>query len=197
MSSSDRAVMLEALGWSRGGAKNNHLPDDIVNIIHQFVFFDIRTEAYREHIIKEEIKTDKIYALNHMMFQINDVLKYMFTTSFSSKYGVEYDSINITSNCCTICGEFVPVQDPIPANIRCYCSFITEEEIMDLEYQRQDNDFWEEEQDAERERERRRQNREFDKDFGDDTYSLEDDYSDRKPNWDEAYDYCDDDNSYF
>ena len=79
---------------------------------------------------------------------------------------------------------------------------------MDLEHERQDNYYLEEEEEeeAERDRERKRKNREFDKEFDKDydTYSLEDDpYSDREPNWDEGsessldYDYCDDDNSYF
>ena len=207
MSSVDRAVMLEALGWSRGGEENKHLPDDIVKIIHQFTFFDVRTEAYRVHLFKENVKADKLYALDHMMFQINDGLRRCGT----GKYGVEYNAINIGSNCCTVCGNFVALWDPIPENIRCSCRFLTEEEIMDLENERQDNYYLEEEEkEAERDRERRRKNREFDKEFGDeyhsdyDTYSLEDDpYSDREPNWDEGsecnldYDYCDDDNSYF
>ena len=205
MSSIDRAVMLEALGWSRGGEKNNHLPDDIVNIIHQFTFFDVRTEAYRDHLFKEDVKVEKLYALDHMMFQINDGLKRYAT----GKYGVEYNSINIGSNCCTVCGNFVALWDPIPENITCSCRFITEKEIMDLEHERQDNYYLEEEEEeeeAERDRERKRKNREFDKEFDKDydTYSLEDDpYSDREPNWDEGsessldYDYCDDDNSYF
>lgn len=206
MSSIDKAVMLEALGWSRGNNKNKHLPDDIVNIIHQFTFFDVRTKAYRVHIEKERIKADKLFVLDDVMFQINDGLRRFQT----GKYGVEYNSINIGSNCCSVCGNFVARLDPIPENIRCSCRFLTEEEIMDLEHERQDNYFWEEEEDAERDRERKRKNREFHKEFGDkyntdyDTYSLEDDpYSDREPNWDEGsecsldYDYCDDDNSYF
>ena len=210
MSSIDRAVMLEAIGWSRGGEKNNHLPDNIVNIIHQYTFFDVRTEAYREHLYKEDVKAEKLYALDHMMFQINDGLMRFQT----GKYGVEYNSINIGRNCCTVCGNFVALWDPIPENIRCSCRFLTEEEIMDLENERQDNYYLEEEEEeeeeAERDRERKIKNREFDKEFGDeyhsdyDTYSLEDDpYSDREPNWDEGsersldYDYCDDDNSYF
>mgnify|MGYP001042042512 CR=1 FL=1 len=203
MSSLDRAVMLENLGWSRGGEKNNHLPDDIVNIIHQFAFFDIRTEAYRVHLEKEEVKAEKLYALDHMMFQINDGLRRYGT----GKYGVEYNSINIGSNCCSVCGNFVALWDPIPENIRCSCRFLTEEEIMDLEHERQDNYYLEEEEeeDNEKDRERRRKNREFDKEFGDEYHSdYEDDpYSDREPNWDEGsecsldYDYCDDDNSYF
>lgn len=208
MSSIDKAVMLEALGWSRGGEENKHLPDDIVNIIHQFTFFDSRTEAYRKHLLKEEIKADKLYALDHMMFQINDGLRRFQT----GKYGVEYNTINIGSNCCSSCGNFVALWDPIAENIRCSCRFFSEEEIMELEYERQDNYFWEEEEDAERERERRRKNKELDKEFdkefadefADEIYSLEDDpYSDREPNWDEGsecsldYDYCDDDNSYF
>lgn len=204
MSSVDRAVMLENLGWSRGGEKNKHLPDDIVKIIHQFTFFDVRTETYRDHLFKEDVKVDKLYALDHMMFQINDGLRRYGT----GKYGVEYNAINIGSNCCTVCGDFVPVWDPIPENIRCSCRFLTEEEIMDLENERQDKydlEEEEEEEEAERERERRRKNREFDKEFGDEYHSdYEDDpYSDREPNWDEGsecsldYDYCDDDNSYF
>lgn len=55
MSSIDKAVLLEALGWSRGGKasykdkdsedrdQSSHLPDDILNIIHQLTFFDVRT----------------------------------------------------------------------------------------------------------------------------------------------------------
>ena len=191
MSSIDRAVMLEALGWSRGGKKNNHLPDDIVKVIRDFTFFDVRTKAYRVHLFKENVKADKLYALDHMMFQINNGLRRFQT----GEYGVEYNPINIESNCCTVCGEF-SLKDPIPENIRCSCMFLTEEEIMDLEHKRQDNYFWEEEEDAERDRERRRINREFDKkfdkEFGDeyhsdyDTYSEDDPYSDRKPNWDEG-----------
>lgn len=216
MSSVDRAVMLEALGWSRGGKasykdrkskyrdQSTHLPDDIVKIIHRFTFFDVRTEAYQQHIEKEETKYHKLYVLHFMMFQINDGLRRYGT----GKYEVEYNSINIGSNCCTVCGNFVALWDPIPENIRCSCRFLTEEEIMDLEHERQDNYYLEEEaEEDERDRERRRKNREFDKEFGDwdyETYSLEDDpYSDREPNWDEGsecsldYDYCDDDNSYF
>lgn len=200
MWSINKAVMLEALGWSRGGKKNNHLPDEIVNVIHQFTFFDVRTKEYDEHLIKEDIKAYKLYVLDDMMFQINNGLKHYGT----GEYGVEYKSINIGSNCCTICGDFIPVGIPIAENIRCYCRFISEEEIMDLERERQDNYFWEEEEDAERDLERRRKNREINEEFEDYTYCLEDDpYSDRKPNWDEGseysldYDYCDDDNSYF
>jgi|UniRef100_A0A6C0ILN9 hypothetical protein len=201
MSSINKAVMLEALGWSRGGEITNHLPDEIVDIIRQFTFFDIRTDLYNEHLIKKDIKEYKLYVLEYMMNRINYGLKRHGT----GKYGVEYSSINIESNCCTICGDFVPVWDrePIPENIRCFCRFISEEEIMDLENQRQDNDCWEEEQETEKEQDRRR-NREFDKDFEDDISSLDDNsYSDRKPNWDEGsecnldYDYCDDDNSYY
>jgi len=219
MSSVDRAVMLGALGWSRGGktsssykdreSKNRdqstHLPDDIVKIIRDFTFFDVRTEAYRDHLFKEDVKVDKLYALDHMMFQINDGLRRCGT----GKYGVEYNAINIGSNCCSVCGNFVALWDPIPENIRCSCRFLTEEEIMDLEHERQDNYFWEEEEDSERDRESRRKNREFDEEFGDeyhsdyDTYSLEDDpYSDREPNWDEGskyslvYDYCNDNYNY-
>jgi len=205
MSSVDRAVMLGNLGWYRGGEKNKHLSDDIVKIIHQFTFFDVRTEAYRDHLFKEDVKVDKQYALDQMMFQINDGLKRYAT----GKYGVEYNSINIGSNCCTVCGNFVALWDPTPENIRCSCRFLTEEEIMDLEHERQDNYYLEEEEEeAERDRERKIKNREFDKEFGEfgDEYhsDYEDDpYSDREPNWDEGsecsldYDYCDDDNSYF
>ena len=196
MSSVDRAVMLENLGWSRGGKKNNHLPDDIVNIIHQFTFFDVRSEAYRVHLFKEDVKADKLRVLDHMMSKINYGLRRCGT----GEYGVEYNPINIGSNCCTVCGEF-SLWDPVPENIRCSCRFLTEEEIMDLEHERQDNYFWEEEEDAERDRERRRINREFDKEFGDeyysdyDTYSEDDPYSDRKPNWDEGSE-CSLDNVY-
>lgn len=102
---------------------------------------------------------------------------------------------------------------PIPENIRCSCRFLTEEEIMDLEHERHDNYFWEEEEDVKRHCEMRRKNREFNKEFDDkfeddyhsdyDINSLEDDpYSDREPNWDEGseysldYEYCYDDNYY-
>ena len=208
MSSIDRAVMLEALGWSRCGEKNKYLPDDIVNIIHQFTFFDVRTETYREHLKKEKIKADKLYVLDQMMFQINDGLKRCET----GKYKVEYNSINVGSNCCTVCGEFVPVWDPIPENISCSCRFFTEEEIMELEHERQDNYFWEEEEkekeEEKRNRERRRKERDFENEIENldyDTFLLEDDpYSDRKPNWDEGSECslddeycCDDENYYF
>jgi hypothetical protein len=185
MSSIDKAVMLEALGWSRGGKKDNHLPDDIVRIIHQFTLFDVRSEAYREHLLKEDIKSDKLHVLDYMLYEINDGL----TRIQTGKYGVEYNHINIRSNCCSVCGEF-SILDPVPENIRCYCMFMSEEEIMEMEHERQDNYFWEEEIDDEREKERRRKNREeFGDDWGDsefdnDTYSLDDDYSDRSPNWD-------------
>ena len=201
MSSIDRAVMLEALGWSRGGNTNNHLPDDIVGVIHKFTFFDRRTKEYEEHLKKEDIKAAKQNLLRHMIFQINDGLRRCGT----GKYGVEYN--NIVKNCCTLCGNFWG-NDMLAENVKCYCRFmvISEEEIMDFERARYD--FWEDEKDAERDRERdrerRRKNREFDKEFGDwdyETYSLEyDDYNDRKPNWDEGsldYDYYDDNNSYF
>jgi hypothetical protein len=207
MSSIDRSVMLEALGWFRGGEKNNHLPDDIMNIIHQFTFFDVRTKAYSEHCMKKNVKVEKLNTLDHMMFQINDGLRRIQTGT----YGVEYNSINVKSNCCSVCGDFIPVLDPIPENIRCSCSFLTEEDIEKLENEHNDVYYWEEEQeDVERDRERKIKNRKFDEKFGDEyhsenhTYYLEDDiYSDRKPNWDEGsecsldYDYCDDDNSYF
>lgn len=200
MSSTDKAVMLEALGWSRGGKasyrdkkfidrdQSTHLPDDIVKIIREFTFFDVRSETYREHLLKEDIKSDKLHVLDYMMYQINDGLRRCGT----GKYGVEYNPINIGSNCCTVCGEFVPVWgDPNPENIRCSCSrFISEEEIMDLE-EYHDKYYLEKEKiDDEREKERRRRNRE---EFGDnwwcdsepdyDTYS-DDEYSDRPINWD-------------
>ena len=210
MSSVDKAVMLEALGWSRGGKKHKHLPDDIVNIIRDFAFFDVRTEAYREHLYKQKLKADKVYALHRAMFYINKGLKRIET----GKYGVDYTPMNIGRNCCTVCGNFVSLWDPISENIRCNCRFISEEEIMKLEYERQDNYFWEEEEDDERDRERKRKNREIDKELleesGDEIYSLYNDpYNDRKPNWDEGsdcsleydyydyYDYYDDNNSYF
>lgn len=193
MRSIDKVVMLEALGWSRGGKENKYLPDDIIKIIRDFAFFDSRTEAYREHLIKEDIKMNKQRVLFHMMSTMN----------IQPKYGSDY---------CVACGECVQIWDILPEKIRCSCQFFSEEEIMELEYERQDNYFWEEKEDAERERERRRKNKELDKEFdkefadefADEIYSLEDDpYSDRKPNWDEGseysleYDYYDDDNSYF
>ena len=206
MSSIAKAVMLDALGWSRDGKKYNHLPDDIVNIIHNFVFFDVRTEAYREHLLRKNIKSDKLNALNHMMLLIDDG----WTRYASGYYGMDNTFVNIGNNFCTICGEFVSILIPlIPENIRCNCefNFLSDDEIMDLEYERQDNYFWEEEEDIERDHERRRKNRELDAKCGDSdciTYAIEDDpYSDRKPNWDECcnscenYDYCDDNNSYF
>lgn len=195
MRSIDKVVMLEALGWSRGGKENKYLPDDIIKIIRDFAFFDSRTEAYREHLIKEDIKMNKQRVLFHMMSTMN----------IQPKYGSDY---------CVACGECVQIWDILPEKIRCSCQFFSEEEIMELEYNRPDNYFWEEEEDAEREKERRRKNREFYKEFADEIYSIEDDqddpYSDRKPNWDEGikcslyyeyhcdnYDYCDDGNSYF
>jgi hypothetical protein len=197
MSSIDKAVMLEALGWSRGGKTNKdkespnrdqstHLPDDIIRIIHQFTFFDVMSEAYREHLLKEDIKSHKLLVLDYMIYEINNGVRRYGT----GKYGVEYNPIIIGSNCCTVCGEF-SIWDPVPENIRCYCMFISEEEIMEMEHERQDNYFWEEEIDDEREKERRQKNRE---DFGDnwwcdsepdnETYSLDDEYSDRPINWD-------------
>ena len=193
MSSIDKAVMLEALGWSRGGKENKHLPDDIVNIINQFTFFDTRTEAYRFHFFKKGVKEVKLKVLDNMMFQINDGLRRFQT----GKYGVEYNS----SNCCTICGNFVELWDRIPENIRCSCRFLTEEEIMEIEYERPDNFFPEEEEDAEREKERRRKNRE---EFGDNWWcdsesnydpDLDYEYSDRKINWDDGSE--DDDDYYY
>ena len=197
MSSIDKAVMLEALGWSRGGKTNKdkespnrdqstHLPDDIIRIIHQFTFFDVMSEAYREHLLKEDIKSHKLLVLDYMIYEINNGVRRYGT----GKYGVEYNPIIIGCNCCTVCGEF-SIWDPVPENIRCYCMFISEEEIMEMEHERQDNYFWEEEIDDEREKERRQKNRE---DFGDnwwcdsepdnETYSLDDEYSDRPINWD-------------
>jgi hypothetical protein len=195
MSSIDRAVMLEALGWSRGGIINNHLPDDIVGIIHKFTFFDRRTKEYEEHLKKEDIKATKQNLLRDMIFQINDGLRRCGT----GKYGVEYN--NIVKNCCMACGNFWG-NDMLAENLKCYCRFISEEEIMDLESARYDNYFWEEEEDAERDRERRRINREFDNKFGDwdyETYSLEDDdynYEGSECSLDYE-DYYDDNNSYF
>ena len=187
MSSIDKVVMLEALGWSRGGKKGNHLPDDIIRIIHQFTFFDVRSEAYRDHILKEDIKSNKLLVLDYMLYEINNGV----TRCGTGKYGVEYNRINIRSNCCSVCGGF-SIWDPVPENIRCYCMFMymSEEEIMEMEHERQDNYFWEEEIDDERDKERRRKNREefgddwCDSEFDNDTYSLDDDYSDRSPNWD-------------
>jgi hypothetical protein len=197
MSSIDKAVMLEALGWSRGGKTNKdkespdrdqstHLPDDIMRLIHQFTFFDVRSEAFREHLLKEDIKSHKLLVLDYMIYDINNGVRRHGT----GKYGVEYNPIIIGSNCCTVCGEF-SIWDPVPENIRCYCMFISEEEIMEIEHERQDNYFWEEEIDDEREKERRRKNRE---EFGDnwwcdsepdnETYLLDDEYSDRPINWD-------------
>jgi len=194
MSSIDKAVLLEALGWSRGGKasykdkdsedrdQSSHLPDEILKIIKEFTFFDVRTEAYREHLLKKNIKSDKLCVLNLMMYKINDGLRRYGT----GEYGVEYNPINIKNNCCILCGEF-SLWDPVPENIRCYCRFLTEEEIEKMEHDREDNYFLEE-KDAEKDRERRRLNREFDNKFGDldyDTDSLEDNpYSDRKPDWD-------------
>jgi hypothetical protein len=205
MSSIDKAVMLEALGWSRGGKasyrdkesqdrnQSTHLPDDIVRLIHEFTFFDVRSEAYREHLLKEDIKSHKLHVLDYILYELNYGLRRCET----GKYGVDYTSINIGNKCCTMCGEFVPVWgDPNPENIRCSCRFISEEEIMGMEHEREDNYFWEEEIDNEREKERRRKNRE---EFGDnwwcdcdsdssyedyETYLIDDDYSDRHPNWD-------------
>ena len=198
MSSIDKAVMLEALGWSRDGKvsyrdkdseyrdQSTHLPDDIVRLISEFTFFDVRSEAYREHLLKEDIKSHKLRVLDYILYDINYGLRRCKT----GKYGVEYTSIN-GNKCCSMCGEFIPVWgEPIPENIRCSCRFISEEEIMEMEHERQDNYFWEEEIDDEREKERRRKNRE---EFGDnwwcdsesnyDTYS-DDEYSDRPINWD-------------
>lgn len=204
MSSIDKAVMLEVLGWSRCGKNDNYLPDDIVNIIHQFTFFDVRTKAYQEHLERQRIQAHKQCVLDHMMEQINVGLKRYGT----GEYGIEYNLINIGSNCCMVCGEFVNTWEQLPEKNKCSCRFISEEEIMDYEHQRDDNFFWEEELDAERDRERRKKNQYFnkkiDEQFDENVYSFEDDpYSDRKPNWDEGsvssldYDYCDDDNSYF
>ena len=148
MSSIDKAVMLEALGWSRGGKasyrdkesqdrnQSTHLPDDIVRLIHQFTFFDVRSEAFREHLLKEDIKSHKLLVLDYMIYEINNGVRRHGT----GKYGVEYNPIIIGSNCCTVCGEF-SIWDPVPENIRCYCMFISEEEIMEMEHERQDNYF--------------------------------------------------------
>lgn len=176
MSSVDKVVMLEALGWSRDGVKDKHLPDDIINIIRQFAFFDIRTDAYQDHLEKEDIKADLRYVLRQMVFQINDGLKRYET----GKFGVEYNTINVGSNCCSMCGNFVALWDPIPENIRCCCKFISDDEIMDLEYQRYDNYFWEEDEEDEREYLRKKQNKEQDEELQkknvieDDLYSDED-----------------------
>jgi hypothetical protein len=202
MSSIDKVVMLEALGWSRGGKasyrdkkssyrdQSTHLPDDIVRLISEFTFFDVRSDAYQEHLLKEYIKLDKLHVLDYMLYQINNGVR----RNGPGKYGVEYNPINIGSNCCTMCGDFVPVWGgAIPENIRCSCRFISEEEIMEMEHERQDNYFWEEEIDDEREKERRRKNREefgdnwwcdSDSNYDDETCLLDDDYSDRPINWD-------------
>ena len=202
MSSSDKAVLLKALGWSRDGKasyrdresqdrdQTTHLPDDVVRIISEFTFFDIRSEAYREHILKEKIKSRKLHVLDYILYEFNYGLRRCET----GEYGVDYTPINIGNKCCTICGEFVPVWgDPNPENIRCSCrfGFISDEKIMEMELEREDNYFWDEEIDKEREKERRRKNRE---EFGDNWWcdcdsdfsyeDYDDDYSDRPINWD-------------
>lgn len=162
MSSIDKIVVLEALGWSRNGNDDKHLPDEIIDIIRQFAFFDVRTEAYREHLKRENIKADKLFALNHMMFQINNGLRRYGT----GKYAVEYNSI-VQCECCTVCGEFISSSNTISEKITCSCWFMSEEEIMDFEYQCSDNYFWEEYEDVIKDEERRKLNREFYKAFGD------------------------------
>ena len=181
MSLIDKAVMLEALGWSRGGKKDKHLPDDIVRIIHQFTYFDIRSDAYKEYLLKEDIKSLKLHILDYMLYEIN---KNDMRRCETGKYRVEYNPINIGSNCCTMCGDFVPKRDtdPIPKNIKCCCKFISEEEIMELEHGRYDNYFWEEELNNKQENERIQKNREYFKDETD-WYKLtpnvlDDDYGD-------------------
>jgi hypothetical protein len=185
----DRVVMLERLGWSRGG-NTNHLPDDIIGVIKDFTFFDTRTEEYREHLKREQNKYDMYWVLDDMMFKINNGLNRYKT----GEYGVEYNPINTSSNCCTRCGDFVPVWDPLPENIRCKCKFMTEEETMELEYQFDDYHLWKEEEEEEEERsiQSRKSYAQFMEEMNTERAREEkyDNYfSDRNENWIEEEDY--------
>ena len=178
------------------GCLGNHLATFVKDRAREvFTFFDVRSEAYREHLLKEDIKSRKLHVLDYILYELNYGLRRCEIGKYGVDYGVDYrvDYTSIIGNkCCTMCGEFVPVWgDPIPENIRCSCiRFISEEEIMELEEYHDKYYLEEEERDDEREKERRRRNRE---EFGDnwwcdsepdyDTYS-DDEYSDRPINWD-------------
>ena len=135
MESQDRAVMLELIGWSRGG-KINHLPDDIIGVIKDFTFFDTRSEAYREHLEKERAKRYMMWVLAGMMYEINNGLKRYET----GEYRVEYNPIITTSKCCYRCGDFIPTGDALSINTRCVCESLTEEEIMEQLYKREEEE---------------------------------------------------------
>lgn len=131
--SQDRAVMLELLGWYRGG-KTNHLPDDIIGVIKDFTFFDTRTKAYREHLEKKRTELDMLWVLDEMMYEINDGR----TCYETCKYEVEYNRIISTSTCCYRCGDFIPTGVPHSINARCECEPLTYEEMMEFSYKREE-----------------------------------------------------------
>lgn len=136
MESQDRAVMLELLGWSRGG-KTNHLPDDIIGVIKDFTFFDTRTKAYYEHLEKKRTEVDMRWVLDEMMYEINGGILNRYETG---EYGVEYNPIITTSICCYRCGDFISTGGPLSMNTRCVCDPLTEEEIDELLYKREEEE---------------------------------------------------------
>jgi hypothetical protein len=170
----ERALMLDLLGYSRGG-QVNHLPDDIIFTIKAFLFFDVRSNAYQQHLVQNEIKKDKLFALDNMMSYINrSMVRYL-----TGKYGVDYTPNIIDSKCCIVCGEFIPLWHPILEKINCSCKVMSNQDIDELEYRRQCSNLWNEEE-------------YFDEKINtqiieDEEYQMEDDsYSDRKLNWDEC-----------
>jgi len=126
LESQDRAVMLELLGWSRNGT-TSHLPDDIIGVIKEFTFFDTRTEAYRDYLKQQETKYNMYWVLQDMIFEIN-------------MKSDEIDEYFATSKCCYRCGDFTPTGGPLSINTRCVCETLTEEEIDELLYKREEEE---------------------------------------------------------
>lgn len=135
MESQDKAFILELLGWSRGG-KTNHLPDDIIGVIKKFTFYDTRSEAYYEHLEKKRKKKDMHWVLDDILYEINnDINRYE-----TGEYGVEYNPIITTSKCCYRCGDFIPTRGQLSINTKCVCDSLTEEEMMELLYKREEQE---------------------------------------------------------
>jgi hypothetical protein len=178
MESQDRALMLDLLGYSRGG-QVNHLPDDIIMTINSFLFFDVRSPAYHQHFEHKNIKDDKLFALDDMLYYINRSL----VRHITGKYGVDYTPILLTNKVCCVCGEFVSNWHHIPDVSKCSCKVMSNEDIDELEYKRQCSGLWNEDEIFE---DQKRSTKNFENQENEEYEMEDDDYSDRKLNWDEG-----------
>ena len=194
-SSQDKSVMLGLLGWSRGG-KEKHLPLDIVREIGKFIFFDSRTEEYKEHsekiMMRERMKHHVVYPL------IKDINQNLRVHTYGV-HGVQYSPIMIYSECCMRCGEFMN-NDTVCERTTCKCVWYTNDEIEQMEYE--NDEYYEEDMIERRKKELKSRKEDAMKDidscsnFDDDYYEWYDecddydDYSDRENNpYDEPHEY--------